>query len=166
MRDPEDLNSYTPLALDKLRLHFSTPSSKESDATAIAWILEACTEPEAVSVAAQMVPFVEWPLDLDLLPAFHQLSSTFIKCFEAKFRESLEAVAVSVGKALLHLYFERRNMGDNLASRLFARDSEIARRLSKIDPDVRTDANVALVSWNKDLYLISQLVSEIIGKKT
>ncbi|KAG1722869.1 hypothetical protein EDB19DRAFT_2029243 [Suillus lakei] len=72
------------LAESKCILTLDLPDISISDleAPSIKWLLETSTDPEVFLAAANPVPQVEWPLDLDVSDMLHQLSDSFTSCVD------------------------------------------------------------------------------------
>ncbi|KAG2360011.1 hypothetical protein BDR07DRAFT_177173 [Suillus spraguei] len=95
-----------------------TPSvtvAQPTDASCIRWIIELSSDPDTITTAANFVPEVEWPPELEISTLLRQLFDTFIGCFENTYHGQLILVpprrerAIACGKAFLHLYIERKS---------------------------------------------------------
>jgi hypothetical protein len=93
--------------LVKLKLQDTPTSSLE--APSIMWLIETSTDPEVFLAAASLVPYVDWPLDLDLSDTLHQLYDVYTSCLDIQRRiaPSLEEKASACTMALCHLYCNR-----------------------------------------------------------
>ncbi|KAG2340999.1 hypothetical protein BDR05DRAFT_486992 [Suillus weaverae] len=76
------------------------------EAPSIKWLLETSTDPEVFLAAANLVPQVEWPLDLDVSDMLPQLYDILTSCvgFDEQIIPSLEEKASACIMALCHLY--------------------------------------------------------------
>ena len=75
------------------------PDPRDSDPRSIAWLLETSTDPDNLMIAAELVPEVKWPEDLDIsLPTKH-LYSIFICSIPEK--GSTNNRALRLGKAFV-----------------------------------------------------------------
>jgi hypothetical protein len=62
--------------------------------------METSTNPAVVHSAAEMVPEIQWPVKLDVLPSLKRLSDTFHTCFEeSAVRNGMDARATACIKA-------------------------------------------------------------------
>jgi hypothetical protein len=79
------------------------------EAPSIKWLLETSTDPEVFLAAANLVPLVEWPVDLDVSDVLHQLYGVYRSCLDVQRRivPSLEEKASACTTALCHLYCGR-----------------------------------------------------------
>ncbi|KAH7911654.1 hypothetical protein BJ138DRAFT_892429 [Hygrophoropsis aurantiaca] len=87
---------------------------REHEAPAIRWLLDISTDQEVLLTAAQVVPDIEWPVEVDVLEIYAQVGNAFKGCFVpvpggtglalAPFAHDRAFV---FGKALLHLFCNR-----------------------------------------------------------
>ncbi|KAH7928469.1 hypothetical protein BV22DRAFT_1030782 [Leucogyrophana mollusca] len=113
--DLESSPASVPLPGTPLKLWIPFHPADKLPAPAIAWLIETSTDPEVIATAARMVPDVEWPVELDILPAYLQLCDAFKGCFVSVADTSGgwqlaplgQERAVACGKALVHLYCNR-----------------------------------------------------------
>ncbi|KAF7335505.1 hypothetical protein MVEN_02204200 [Mycena venus] len=61
---------------------FNSPYSQSNEGQAILWALEASTDPRLVEAAAELVPEMQWPVNLNVQPALSRLDDTFKSCIE------------------------------------------------------------------------------------
>ncbi|KAF7369352.1 hypothetical protein MVEN_00263800 [Mycena venus] len=52
------------------------------DVSAVVWALETSTDPGVVEIAAELVPELQWPLNLEVRPAQKRLDDTFRSCIK------------------------------------------------------------------------------------
>ncbi|KAG1723936.1 hypothetical protein EDB19DRAFT_338399 [Suillus lakei] len=83
--------------------------TNDLEAPSIKWLLETSTDPEVFLAAANLVPQVEWPLDLDVSDILPQLCDIFASCVDIQRQivPSLEEKASACTMALSHLYYGR-----------------------------------------------------------
>ena len=74
------------------------PNPLDSDPRSIAWLLETSTDPIKLMAAAELVPDVEWPDDLDTLLSTEHLYSIFIHSIP---EEGSSERALRLGKAFV-----------------------------------------------------------------
>jgi len=79
------------------------------EAPSIKWLLETSTDPEVFLAAVNLVPLVEWPLDIDVSDMLPQLYDVLISCvgFHGQIIPSSEEKASACTMALGHLYCGR-----------------------------------------------------------
>jgi hypothetical protein len=99
--DVSSEDEYTLTLLDIPTSNLEAPSIK--------WLLETSTDPEVFLAATNLVPQVEWPLDLDVSDMLHQLCDIFTSCigFHGQIIPSLEEKASACAMGLSHLYCGR-----------------------------------------------------------
>ncbi|KAH7921776.1 hypothetical protein BV22DRAFT_1038268 [Leucogyrophana mollusca] len=115
LTDVESSPTSAPLTQTPLKLGIPFRPADKLPAPAIAWLIETSTDPEVIATAARMVPDVEWPVELDISPAYRQLCDAFKGCFVSVAGTSGEwqlaplgrGRALACGKALVHLYCNR-----------------------------------------------------------
>lgn len=107
------LNSFASYISHRL----SSPHAVgNTDVLCVRWLLENSDDPDVISSAANLVPEVEWPPDLDISSALLRMRDAFLDCFEntqygqPKLTDLGRDRAIVCGKAFLHLYIERRSM--------------------------------------------------------
>lgn len=104
------------------RLTPSVSIAQQTDAPCIRWIIESSSDPDTITTAANFVPEVEWPPELEISTLLLQLFDTFLGCFENTHLEQLVLVpprrehAIACGKAFLHLYIERNSFQNSKGS--------------------------------------------------
>ncbi|KAH7909773.1 hypothetical protein BJ138DRAFT_1154462 [Hygrophoropsis aurantiaca] len=84
---------------------------REHEAPSVRWLLETSTDQEVLLIAAQLVPDIEWPAEIDVSEACAQLKNAFTGCFVStpgnRYNLALtpfgEKRAYFFAKALLHL---------------------------------------------------------------
>ncbi|KAG1779472.1 hypothetical protein EV702DRAFT_1088506 [Suillus placidus] len=83
--------------------------TRNLEAPSIKWLLETSTDPEVFLAAANLVPQVEWSLDLDVSDMLPQLYDILTSCvgFDKQIIPSLEEKASVCIMALCHLYCGR-----------------------------------------------------------
>jgi hypothetical protein len=59
---------------------FDPPESLSKESSAVVWALETSTNPKLVEIAAEIVPELQWPPNLDVRPALKRLDDTFRSC--------------------------------------------------------------------------------------
>jgi len=74
------------------------------DSSAIRWILETSTNPEVVEAAAEMVPRVQWPPQLDSSVVYVHLADNFATCVIKS------ELSVTYGKAMAHLCIQSESI--------------------------------------------------------
>lgn len=67
---------------------FGPPDDPSDEATAVLWTLETSTDPGLVEIAAELVPELQWPVNLDVWPAIKRLDDAFDSCLD--YRDVLE----------------------------------------------------------------------------
>ncbi|KAH7921772.1 hypothetical protein BV22DRAFT_1095901 [Leucogyrophana mollusca] len=111
----ESSPASVPLPQTPLKLEIPVRSADKLAVPAIVWLIETSTDPEVIATAARMVPDVEWPVELDILPAYLQLCDAFMGCFVSiadtsggwQLAPLGQERALACGKALVHLYCNR-----------------------------------------------------------
>ncbi|KAG1850987.1 hypothetical protein C8R48DRAFT_836547 [Suillus tomentosus] len=93
------------------RLTF-TPDSASIKLSAIRWILETSTHPEVVVAVAAMIPFMQWPQNLDVSAICGRLNDNLAACYE------MEEVFVKCGKAIAHLYSQSLKIPEDFGYKL------------------------------------------------
>ncbi|KAF8556482.1 hypothetical protein OG21DRAFT_613841 [Imleria badia] len=86
-------------ARDFMRRAYLDPDPLDSDPRSIAWILETSTDPDNLMAAAELVPDVKWPDDLDISLSTEHLYSIFIRSIPEK--GSTNERALRLGKAFV-----------------------------------------------------------------
>ncbi|KAL0958140.1 hypothetical protein HGRIS_000307 [Hohenbuehelia grisea] len=121
-----------------LNFDLTPPASAMHRAMAIAWIIETSTDLEIIDAAAKMVPTVEWPLKVDSYYAFAQLCSAYVNSVQRdpgdnQSDHAKKLKTFNISKALMHLYLERRGMGDSRWQKVSEPQNEIMRRVKPVD---------------------------------
>ncbi|KAF9245034.1 hypothetical protein BU15DRAFT_71382 [Melanogaster broomeanus] len=93
-----------------------TQSIDVLNAAAVKWILETADNPDVITIAAALVPDVQWPVKFDASTMLAQLRDTFLGCFEDTQYGQPKLVyrgrerAIACGRAFVHMYIERRSI--------------------------------------------------------
>jgi hypothetical protein len=61
---------------------FAPPDPPSTEVTAVVWMLETSTDPGLAETAAEVIPELQWPLNLDFRSALKRLDDTFGSCIE------------------------------------------------------------------------------------
>ncbi|KAL0950099.1 hypothetical protein HGRIS_010100 [Hohenbuehelia grisea] len=136
---------------------FTYPTPPQSDAMAVAWVLETVTEPVTTLIATQMVPEVDWLSQMDVFPLFCQLSVSLADLLlsgaASSTRPETLALVTANAKAWAHIYIGRLVLDDDMMSRM--RDQEVVLRLEGWLYDLpSTTSKVTPLQWIPDLVKI------------
>lgn len=125
------------------------PNPLDSDPRSIAWLLETSTDPDNLMAAAELVPDVKWPDDLDIsLPTEH-LYSIFIRSIPEK---GSNERALRLGKAFVIMLCQvSKEVGAHVWKSALERVMEELRK-----PDV--DADILFI-----LTIVTKLLSYKLG---
>ncbi|KAG2157165.1 hypothetical protein DEU56DRAFT_6930 [Suillus clintonianus] len=92
-----------------LKLDLSDIRSSHLEAPSIKWLIETSRDPAVSLAAVNLVPQVEWPLDLDVSYMLHQLYAIYTSCLDVQMQivPSLEERGSACTMALSHIYYGR-----------------------------------------------------------